>query len=1569
MRNVVAQKFTKGINARLPIDRFDADPQRLHTLQNARLSSRDGSTYYAKRIDGASVVNETEYPVVLDILGYRNFVIILFKLEKDSSFHYVDIVDVNDPDNKVIQEPFVYSDLNTKEIGKLILLEDTILISPHNKMLNYIFDAWNFNDFVSTTPTIKANIVDVIEEGDELSYFQGKITVKSGITLNPPEPTPSKAIINFTPNVTLDAFSITFTFKISPDDEPIEIPVIFTEETNSTDAAATIAFTLNENGFFANFWTASVANQSIIITLNQTAIAEQEDYDDQFNDLPISFVISGDKEDFSDILDVFDFENSVDCTTPGAFKKCAETFGGRAAGSFGGVNIKLGNREPITTRDFTVDDNIDDINNEIFTNIADLLEPSENYDVTSEEGTGEDAGFYITTILATQPGLAFNLEPIIVEFPETPFFNVTTTIVSVGKNVVEGDFDTTKAYWYKARNVYFDGHKTKTCYPVYSKPENNSDNVELLLTPDKDIDGNYTDIEIFRKSDDGEFFFIKKIKPQQTDPTKDYYVEESQPAYRYIYVRPQNFPATETKTVVFTLGEYTTPTIELTPSDTVNTFIQKIYDAFIGLESFTSKWKIRSVEFPSGIEISSAEISKTYNTIPLTVSGTITRPVISAIGVTPADEPQENTNQILINPTVTPIKLYANDIIRITNPNGFTTDVTVSVDYEVTTTEKLIPIKETLEEILPSSSISFVSGEVFSDFALIRSVNTLDPFIKFYDEAFKDLYPLDERDYIWSRHHYTHEIARDRYVRANVDYDLIEDVIPEFQFTLQEVSVLPQENTSPFFTNGTLYAQARFQDGTTSFFEEIGNFSTETESESFFVKQNNISDENVKEYAFYAQYKPKNNPFIELNAASFSNALLPTEFTSKYKRAEDGKIDYRRQPLNPINPRLFIGFGRINLEYNESISRYEIKVPRTSVYEWLLNEEATIEEYVIGSTELEEIGVFPSKISVSYFGLTLDYVLEEVVSSVASYILLPMLGIKTLTDKVNLFYEIKDFNSSSGSFGGISKDEITNRRYRVLSYELIKDTGADNDEYDGALFIRLEGNTPLDRVEAQITKAILGSKTDEEIDLDYDFHPFNLQIAQDSILPSFPSITGRLVGMTIDELDIFGVDEKVDSAIYLGSKPNEVNVSSIELRTGYDTDKRTYTIEDNEVNVYFSKLQIANIYASLFLESDIPFQKEKYPNQIIWSDPFVLNSNASGYRNFRPNAFLNIGADYGKIVGLEYINNRLLVFTEHGLAIVNVGEVLTQQVGGQVFVDSSGFLNGYSWALKELPTVMPKTIVQYENMVFFCDGQDVWMYDGELKNISQGAVMLSGFGFGFDGNAGSGVFMGSTDIYWGETDRYMGEDGSAQADGGSGTLDAWVGAIDPYNKEYRITDSFTTYAYSIEFGEWFGPYTYKDQGSDTLRNSMYSVIDGRLALQNDGLLFIEDEYETTIESVANLIDRPDIVKNWRKFYVDFDANGLEPSQYNSNFINFDSYSINQPTSLAENAVLFGYRKHKYIPFQIVDLGLAKVKNNSYNVGIVSSQQNSEKLYWRISTKEPQFVLKMVAFEYTGRDRR
>lgn len=1562
MRNVVSQKFTKGINARLPIDRFDSDPQRLHTLQNARLSSRDGNTFFAKRIEGATAVNEKDYPIVLDILGYKNFVVVLYKQNEGSEFHYVDVVNVLNPSEVVIQESFTYSDKTSGDLGKLVLLEDTILIAPHNKMLNFIRGAWNFNDFVSTTPLIDANVINFDSVSEEINNYKSSIIIKSDVFAYQDQAQPSRAVLNIREVVFEDDFTLELIFKYSTTENPVLINLSFEGETFVGDVQTAIVNAINNDEDISTLWLTQGLGDSVFITSSATGTALNGL---EFSVRPTTGIASEAYQSF--LNNAFSLENPTDCTVVEQNKKCSETFFGKEEGSFGSFNIQLGEFITVTSKAFNTGELIDDIADDIFTKLSTLLEANGLYDVDVEDGTGDLEGYKIITITATNIGASSNLIPVSLIFNDLRFFDYETVIDNLGKDISEGDFDTTKAHWYTVRNVYYDGHKTKTSYPVYGKAENTSDNIELVIKPCKDIDGEYSDVEIFRKTDDSDFFFIKKITPQKTDPTKDYFVIDSDAAYRYIYTKPENFPTATNKTVSFKLGEYTTDLITLTPQDTEDTFITKIFDAFSELESFSSKWTIEISELPKGVVIKSKTASKDYNDDILVPTGSLVRDgFVGQIAIVTST--QTNVDEIGVSSVIN-YKLYKNDKLRVTSSTGDSQEVTVLVDVDIVVGNNLIPIKFPVD-VITGSKVRFLSGESFSDFGIIISKDVEDPIIKFYDKGFRDFYVLDEKDYIWSKLHLTHEITRDRYVRANIEYKLIESSVEAGQFDFVEDDTEPQDNTSPFFSSATIYSQARYNDGTTSFYEEITTVETGTESESFAVKQNSVIDETIKEYAFYAQYKPKNNPFVVANASSFANANLPTEFSSKYKQTEDNILDYTRQPFNPTNPRFFVGFGRITRNYVTAGggSSYIYRIPKASGFEWLLDEEDIAIEYNIAEEVTTDSATFPDKISVTYFGMTLDYVLESVNQNTGSYVLLPLLGLKTLIERLKLFYEIKDFDTNGG-FGGVTKDQITNKRYRILGYELVRDTSAPFTENDGAVFIRVEGGTILDSIQTQITKKALGGAGD----FDKDTHPFNLAFdngsGPDYENATHPTITARIVGMSIQDLNVYGIDEKVDAAIYLGKKENEIDDEPVYLRTGYDTDSRLYLFDENDIYVYFSKLQIANIYATILLQSDVPYQKQFYYNQIIFSDPFILNSNANGYRNFQPSSFLNISPDYGQIVGIEYINNRLLVFTEHAVAVVNVGEVLTQQVGGQVFVDTSTFLNGYLLALKELPLIMPKTIQQYENMVFFCDGKDVWMYDGEFQNITQGAIQLIGLGFGDGDVVGSGVFMGSLDMFWGEENRYMGENGSAVGEGYVSLASSWVGTIDPENREYRITDSSTTYAFSVELKEWFGPYSYKDQGSDNLKNRMYSVIEGRLAQQNTGNGFIDTPFETVIESVANILDRPDMVKTWRKFYLNFSLSENQPSQYNNNFINFDSYGEINPASLDINKVVFGYKKNTFLPFENVDLGVAKVKNNSYHIGITNSQQNGEKLFWRITTSEPDFVLKMVSFEYLKRDRR
>ncbi|HSH25163.1 MAG TPA: hypothetical protein VLA13_06460, partial [Massilibacterium sp.] len=74
----------------------------------------------------------------------------------------------------------------------------------------------------------------------------------------------------------------------------------------------------------------------------------------------------------------------------------------------------------------------------------------------------------------------------------TPFFTIQSNS--------GGRLDARTFYWYKARFVYSDGHKTKTNYPefIYTSSNNKTAVLNFNNIPD-DLDGTVVDVEVFRK--------------------------------------------------------------------------------------------------------------------------------------------------------------------------------------------------------------------------------------------------------------------------------------------------------------------------------------------------------------------------------------------------------------------------------------------------------------------------------------------------------------------------------------------------------------------------------------------------------------------------------------------------------------------------------------------------------------------------------------------------------------------------------------------------------------------------------------------------------------------------------------------------------------------------------------------------------------------------------------------------------------------------------------------------------------------------------------------------------------
>jgi hypothetical protein len=361
----------------------------------------------------------------------------------------------------------------------------------------------------------------------------------------------------------------------------------------------------------------------------------------------------------------------------------------------------------------------------------------------------------------------------------------------------------------------------------------------------------------------------------------------------------------------------------------------------------------------------------------------------------------------------------------------------------------------------------------------------------------------------------------------------------------------------------------------------------------------------------------------------------------------------------------------------------------------------------------------------------------------------------------------------------------------------------------------------------------------------------------------------------------------------------------------------------------FISLNGSNIYENRLLKQDVNLLDDKFPNQIVWSQPTVTGGSVSGSRQFLYTSFLDVSSEYGSIIDLETVRNNLLVFCERGVALIKVGEQLTSSPSGNVYVTSSQFLSQPYWILKSSPYVQKYTIAEYENSIYFSDGSDLWSFGDGLKNVTKGSINMDGF---------------------------------------------CVGGIDPENKEYRLTvfdqpregvePVYTgtniiveqweegvdpvlpvvghTYSFSLEIGEWSGPHSYGAVSNINRSNKMISFVGDQYAVQNVGNTFGDTPYTTVIESVANLQGEPNRSKRYRKFYLDAIAD--------------------DPTEVCQFAYASEYFQNEYE----VDLADRRTIRGTYPVGVragTGRPSTSRSFFWRITSVVKGFLLRSLSFDY------
>jgi hypothetical protein len=812
----------------------------------------------------------------------------------------------------------------------------------------------------------------------------------------------------------------------------------------------------------------------------------------------------------------------------------------------------------------------------------------------------------------------------------------------------------------------------------------------------------------------------------------------------------------------------------------------------------------------------------------------------------------------------------------------------------------------------------------------------------YVDTGRPDIEPLDEQEYVWTTRHETHEMVQDRYVRANVVYS--DKTLPELAETntqdevFQVTKVAGQTtigNSLPFNTVFDVYVKGKYTDGSDSFFEKLTDLETDYDSEYLKVQQTKQLD-GFKEFSFWAKYTTKPQEGIGFSTVDFANINLPTTFSGKVDNT--GTPEPIRPAISPINPRLFLGFNQITRKYVGAGPRYEYHVTLADMYEFTRDESAAVDltanKRLLTADEPTTDGSanHPDFITISAFGdvggvgqLRYYRVFEaDATATTATYRLLltPALLKSVYSGEVFLVTQTITRPTSVTAL----ETEVIGSRAKVIDVQITKHPDADvTASYDGGcVYLILESGTALDKIDSNlISLPSIGKGTS------HWFGAFSLVDTYSSgsaSLVTTPVMFFNLFGLNIEEdlpvagqYTVHAVNSVTSPALYyLGRKDNEVDVAPVTLQTtGFDYEQET----DGIIGTFeYRILEDYNIFATLLTKDDLQELKEDFPYQIIWSEPFILGSSISGLRSFKFSNFLNLSNEYGPVVDVRYHNTKLFIFTERALAVSNIGEVLTSTASGETFVDSSRFLSGAYFLLKNLPSIQPKSIVKYESMLFFSDGKDVWMITESPQNISNGAVELTDTGA--------------------------------------------VGVVDPVNKEYRISDNGQTWAYNWESQTWVGPYTYADTVGVTANQDMFSVNSNKIVRHNDTNAFDGANFDTVVESVADDLEESSIDKLFRKWYLDYEVEeaSFVLTEGGDPVLDEDEQEVDMETST--NDFQYGKVYGEWLsPTSISE------KNEVRGIGIKKEAQNAKRLYWKFLSNAADFVIRMVAFEWMPRNRR
>lgn len=768
-----------------------------------------------------------------------------------------------------------------------------------------------------------------------------------------------------------------------------------------------------------------------------------------------------------------------------------------------------------------------------------------------------------------------------------------------------------------------------------------------------------------------------------------------------------------------------------------------------------------------------------------------------------------------------------------------------------------------LDDNLPALQV--FRKEEGGEFFLIKEVNldvetiVANQYV-FTDRGFSNIQPLNERFHVWTKEHRTQEVVDNKFIKANIDLFSEQYTAAPANFTFTAPENTETQDVAPVNSKIDLYIRPQFTDGTLGYFTDVGSLDITQANRKLTVQQLNVlsgDEKTISDLRFYGKYQPfgeeQNLKFntVEVQTPNLSGIANPQYYPGKTKVFYGFKevlvasssianwafIGVNGWATNDSSPYRFIGAvspnntNRGSIKYNAN-DELEVNVHGNvktyiPVATWTDTALAITTTYTL--YRLEEFKALEEAVSTGALKIRLNRTNRGSLSKVVSDDELTELTVN-VTALEDFTYNDDEYTLEKGTniglldryFPGYFSNQMTqlvpNRDSRIyLVLEDSKLDEIDNNkinryEYLGEenerigepdLSIRKTGSIAFDIINFNKT-------TDAVIDLtnttavkteNGDFDRINNTEAQYSLINK--------------ELS------KDTTVIYLGKKDNELSTVDLET-TGFYYKLRS--------NLVYSKLAPYNIYEALVLESDFNFNDTKFRNQIIWSDNLLTANYFSGGRNFDISNFYNLPSENGEILDIVSLGGNIFAFCERGVAQLFVGESLTQQKSGQVFIDSSSFITKHVWILENLSDIKLDSIQKIDNTIYFTDGITVYKVGSNgLDDISKGVIVLD------------------------ETVDY-------------------IGTLDVFYDEYRLSNPSTgeTFAYNTKYQLWSGPYTYVAERSVWVNSTTYSYING-LMQEDTGNTFAGTSFSTILQSVGNDTEIGGIDKRFRKFYLGVDG--------------------------------------------------------------------------------------------------